>query len=130
MQDRFKFRCFYSDDKKMYYHDFELPKIAKEDEKFATIMQCTGLKDKNGNLIYEGDIVNINTGSRNTSGRGVVEYNQPGCNFLVTGYLENPLGYYPRKNGEFCQRLEKWLCTEIIGNIYESPELLEKNNEQ
>lgn len=88
-------------------------------------LQSTGLKDKNGKLIYEGDILNVNTGSRDTSGIGEVVYLQCGCNFVLNGFLENPSGYYPRKKGEFHRNLQEWLCTEIIGNIYENTELLE-----
>ncbi|HIT92538.1 MAG TPA: hypothetical protein IAD11_06400 [Candidatus Stercorousia faecigallinarum] len=91
-------------------------------------LQCTGLKDKTGKLIFEGDILRV-TGSRDTSGYGVVEYLQCGCKFIVTGYLDNPSGYYPRKKGELCRDLEEWLCTEVIGNIYQNPELLEVNND-
>ena len=87
-------------------------------------LQCTGLKDKNGKLIYEGDILRV-TGSRDTSGYGVVEYLQAGCQFVVNGYLDNPSPYHPRRKGEFHRPLQEWLCTEIIGNIYENPELLE-----
>lgn len=88
-------------------------------------LQCTGLRDKNGKLIYEGDILRV-TGSRDTSGYGVVEYLQAGCQFSVNGYLDNPSPYHPRKKGEFYHPLQEWLCTEVIGNIYENPQLLEE----
>ena len=83
-----------------------------------------------GKLIFEGDILKVNTGSRDTSGYGVVEYAQHGCNFVVNGFLENPSGFYPRRKGEFFLPLQEWLCTKIIGNIYENPELLEETNDK
>lgn len=90
-------------------------------------LQCTGLKDKNGKLIFEGDILRV-TGSRDTSGYGVVEYLQAGCQFFVNGYLDNPSPYHPGRKGKFCHPLQEWLCIEVIGNIYENPELLEDSN--
>lgn len=77
------------------------------------LMQCTGLKDKNGELIYEGDIVKAD----NTS-------------FQVTFEVLN--------GGFICRHLHGTICSsnkyfdslqnsEIIGNIYENPELLENN---
>ena len=72
-----------------------------------TIGQYTGLQDKNGKEIFEGDII------RNESCKGVVVY----------------------KNGAICLELGKscgyvWLfCLDSlldIGNIYDNPELLEE----
>ena len=56
MQDRFKFR-FWKNDKKMIYDD--LPHLELYEPANYKWMQCTGLKDKNGKLIYEADIVEI-----------------------------------------------------------------------
>lgn len=145
MQDKFKFRIWDKPTCRMFYDvalgfikapmrsdwvcvDTSDGQISYTGDRLKDIeiMQCTGLKDKTGKLIYEGDILKV-TGSRDASGYGVVEYLQCGCKFIVTGYLDNPSGYHPRKKGELCRNLEEWLCTEVIGNIYENPELLEEN---
>lgn len=70
MNDRFKFRCWDEQIKKMRYGDIQLSCEGKPfileahanglkaaDIDNIVIMQCTGLKDKTGKLIYEGDIV-------------------------------------------------------------------------
>lgn len=90
-----------------------------------TLSQCTGIQDKNGKLIFEADILKV-TGSRDVSGYGVVEYLQAGCQFFVNGYLDYPSPYHLRRKGEFHQPLQEWLCTEVVGNIYENPELLRR----
>ncbi|WP_117017100.1 YopX family protein [Aeribacillus pallidus] len=71
------------------------------------IMQYTGLKDKNGREIYEGDIVVVHEGE-DVKWTHHVEFFHGG--FWVTD--ENCLGAI----NEFC---------EVVGNIYENPELLE-----
>lgn len=146
MQDRFKFRIWDKPTSQMFYDvalgfikapmrsdwvcaDTPDGQISYTGDRLKDIeiMQCTGLKDKNGKLIFEGDILRV-IGNRDTSGYGVVEYLQAGCQFFVNGYLNNPSPYHPRKKGEFYQQLQEWLCTEVIGNIYENPELLEEKN--
>ena len=79
-------------------------------------MQSTGLKDKNGVEIYEGDLVQNGRGEI-----GYVTYLLQETGFVVV--LKNTdyrLGH--RNTGESSD-MAYW--HEIIGNIYENPELLE-----
>jgi uncharacterized phage protein (TIGR01671 family) len=75
----------------------------------STICQCTGLKDKNGNLIWENDIVKINNSKANT----VVAFRD----FEIICTIPNEK-YYKH-------RLEYDTEYEVIGNIFDNPELLE-----
>lgn len=77
------------------------------------VEQCTGLKDKNGKLVFEGDVLQ----------RMVQPYNQMG---YKENYEVKELGYYLPQGetyGIFCVNLWGTDC-EVIGNIHENPELL------
>ena len=88
------------------------------------IMQYTGLKDKNGVEIYEGDIVHIyaenmvvRIGKFNDSKNEIFQ------GVFVDNCQKSPYDY--RRGLEVCD-LQK--C-KVIGNTYENPELLEENRE-
>ena len=127
-----KFRFFDTEENKMHVVDslYTFKSLGGKDITIATedidlsewrsysdgvLMQYTGLKDKNGVEIFEGDIVKTKCGER---GRhiGVVTF-RPG-EFVAKG-VKQYKGYVEEINGTF----------EIIGNKYEHPHLLEGDNE-
>ena len=83
------------------------------------IMQCTGLKDKNGKLIYESDIVKyIDKAGKNQI--GVI-------NWREFCYFVNALGGDDEGNQDIELHPDYLQNIEVIGNIYENPKLLEND---
>lgn len=135
MQDRFKFRAKSITDGKLVYGHLstsiekgdnggvecyyqstaiELYYITDSDDELHivypdSIGQSTGLRDKNGKLIFEGDIYH--------HGDKDIIYT---VIFQDTSFKGKQNGCYGSYAG-----LSHWSdCIEIIGNIYENPELL------
>lgn len=82
------------------------------------IEQYTGLKDKNGEPIYEGDIIQEEIDFNSKMTDGVFTY--------VVEWNSDTLSYGLRGNGNSIHD-ELWevnASVEIIGNIHETPELL------
>lgn len=74
------------------------------------IMQCTGLEDKNGKLIFEGDIA-INEGTV-----CIIKWDNDKCAF----FAETASEYFAFEEDITIEDFE------IIGNIYQNPELIEE----
>lgn len=87
-----------------------------EDWDDLILMQYTGLKDKKGNEIYEGDIVEWGIGE----GEGDIAHMEVKCEFQYTKIYE--VKYIG--GGFNLPRDLKVLNCEIIGNIFENKELL------
>ena len=90
-----------------------------------TICQCTGLKDKNGNLIWENDILH-------NGNYFVVKWNAPCARFdIVLNNSHNiPMGKWEPmicdwKTNDF-KEYKKAVDYEVIGNKFDNPELLER----
>jgi uncharacterized phage protein (TIGR01671 family) len=87
----------------------------------VTLLQYTGLKDKNGKEIYEGDVIKIEVKKRNKGDFPNLK------NYLVV--FEDFSFSYKDSEGYYATPLNIFIKgVEVIGNTYENPELLDLRN--
>lgn len=131
MSDRFKFRvwdkerkCFFNDDEVVIYPNGEESFFnADYDFTECVVEQCTGLKDINGKLVYEGDI--LAEKFLGQIGRpGVVKYGEFNCSCCDGVY-----GWYIDV-GDIRGLEEEYKNLVIIGNIHENADLLGEDNDR
>jgi uncharacterized phage protein (TIGR01671 family) len=124
MNREIKFRAFTMPECEMTYSDeyeniadflfHQFPNLKPTGNEL--LMQYTGLKDKNGKEIYEGDVLQI---PDNYDTYGMMAGEKRAVIFMDGGFRfespkKNARGHWLEDDGEF----------EVIGNIYENPELI------
>lgn len=88
--------------------------------------QCVGINDKNGKELYEGDIVHLfgHDTMNKYDWKAVVEFGNP--NSLYSwGYQLKPIGEFEYNTDILCWigMEDANIYCEVVGNIYENPEL-------
>ena len=89
--------------------------LRRESDDDVELMQYTGVKDKNGKEIYEGDILFF----RDENMKYIVV--QQDAAFIIKSI---EIRKYSEK---MCWLDDTEICCEIVGNIYENKNLLEEN---
>lgn len=122
-----KFRAYNPRDKKIHYDitGIEIYENGKMSGVFidgafflteeVNLMQYTGLKDKNGKEIYEGDILRIKNSLIELEGE------------VIWDTIDLSFEVYDKEND--CKEM-LWYTNkefEVLGNIYENPELLKEH---
>ena len=99
-------KLFSEDGHHLMYDPTDEPVFINQD----TVGQYTGMKDCNGTEIYDGDIVRTDDEDEELA---IIEWGDDTLKFMVThGNVCSDLGeYYPRE-------------IEVVGNIYDNPELI------
>lgn len=107
--------AIYIEDEWVKVNDGSIYGTTKDLVRDYVLMQSTGLKDKNGVEIYEGDIVRYNRG---------ISWSVEKFPYVVKNSMEGFVFEYGLIQHRLSKKIE---YVTVIGNIYENPELLEDN---
>jgi uncharacterized phage protein (TIGR01671 family) len=94
------------------------------------LMQYTGLKDKNGKEIYEGDLLSDDADGEGEWVLHRVIWDADHAGFVIEVAYDGKGNWQPIEDGIYWQPRTKkggLMDFEVIGNIYENPELLTNN---
>lgn len=130
--DRFNFRIFDTKNKewvnKFFIDNFNNLLICNDRKEFFildknrfVITQSTGLVDRNGKEIFEGDIVEIKENDGRRVSYKIIKYSKYNVAFYYTNM--NSKTFY----ASFTE-IDEGFNVEVIGNIYENEELLKKED--
>lgn len=137
MSREIKFRAWLKKQKKMvevhkidfqdrvithYLDDLPFPTLIKCSFDDVELMQYTGIKDKNGKEIYEGDIIDIH---QTVNGRNLFVVEITNTGLVIPRYAYKQGFKYQYDIRELLEVNEYDKEIEVIGNIYDNPELLE-----
>jgi len=124
MKDRFKLKAWDKENKRLLdvtstnFGNFDFVYVTHEGIEYdleideqCELLQCTGKKDKNDKLIYEGHILKDRVGIE-----WKIVWDEEIMSFIIVRYDEKMFG---------CRRYVNDL--KIIGHIYTNPEMLEQS---
>lgn len=117
MDREIKFRIWDKINKK-WLRCFNVNLLDIGDLSTVEISQCTGLKDKNGKEIYEGDILRYKFPfDKRLKHISPVKFLEKQSSFGILDIYSNEIPLYSLTASNYLK---------VIGNIYENPELMEK----
>nr|DAJ51007.1 MAG TPA: YopX protein [Caudoviricetes sp.] len=90
----------------------------------STICSCTGLKDKNGNMVWENDIVKFNIYNYDKLKSSTISQIKWCSNLYAVSLVVNDKG----TRGTLGHLMELNKEVEVIGNIFDNPDLLGEGN--